>query len=358
MLLLSDLQRWAEISRGGIYIRSSELSSPENLRRLFQEKGVAAFYQGLGSHLTHYREPPVEPLTLSRLLGEGRKAFTLSVLSSPLGRLGRAVQPPFFDGVLRQMHQGWPIKVLFLLFQSIHSTSDLQRWAEISAAGVARGVVVHTLIHPLTVVKMHQHCLENVGRLFQEKGVAGFYQGLGSQLKQTSQKQMWVWPVIAGAPAFLDQNGVGGINQMILTGLGIATIDTSITHRWESEKIKAVLSSSEVLGNAKLLAYWQKLSVNWVGFLVTQKYLRERAQRENPGVPLTLPQLMQVGIQTAFVVSVISAPFDWRNTIVHTGMQHLFSSNVPRNMYRGWPISALTLTIHNIASVFLIDRLS
>lgn len=355
MLLLSDLQRWTEISRGGIYMHSSELSSPENLRRLFQEKGVAAFYQGLGAHLTQYRDPPVEPLTLSHLLGEGRKAFTLSVLSSPLGRLKH---PPFSGGVMRQMCQGWPVKALFLLFQSIHSTSDLQRWAEISAAGAARGVFVHTLIHPLTVAKMHQHCLENMGRLFQEKGVAGFYQGLSSQLKQTSQKQMWVWPVIANAPAFLDQYGVEGIYQMFLTGIGIATIDTGFTHRWENEKIKAVLSSSEVLGNAKLLAYWQKLSVNWVGFLVTQKYLRERAQRENPGVPLTLPQLMQVGIQTAFVVSVISAPFDWRNTIVHTGMQHLFSSNVPRNMYRGWPISALTLTIHNIASVFLIDRLS
>jgi len=244
-----------------------------------------------------------------------------------------------------------------------------------SAWGIGRGVFVHSFIYPLSVVRIHQQGLQNpknslhVARvLYQQGGVGTFYQGLPPQLLQTSLKQAWVWPMIVGVPDVLERYHVKDRHQqMAATGLSIATIDAAVTTPLERAKIlsawsgtgKLSLSSIYKDGWRGFTTHWAKLSVNWVSALVAQKTLRDRARTsENP--TLSLPQLIKIGVQTGLFVSAVGAPFDVANTLKHTRDQRLSHTILGaglRTWYRGWPMHALSLVIHNVASVILIDKL-
>lgn len=102
-----------------------------------------------------------------------------------------------------------------------------------------------------------------------------------------------------------------------------------------------------------------KLSVSWSTFLTSQQYLRDR-YRKTQETPLDFSQLIQVGIGVAFFVSIASAPFDVANTkkqAQNLSIGDLFSTATWKTLYRGWPLSALGLVIHNIASMIVIEKL-
>jgi hypothetical protein len=240
--------------------------------------------------------------------------------------------------------------------------------------GIARGLSVHTLIYPIEVVKIRQQCqptpeksTEVARAIFQKEGPSAFYQGLPPQLIKTIIKQAWVWPMITGIPVYLKRHKVGELHQQVLTGWSIATIDAAITTPLERVKIRSAstgeskLSLNEVYKNGwrGFTIHWTKLSLNWVTFLVAQKHLRDR-YRKTPEQALSLPQLAGIGAQVAVIVSLVSAPFDIANTLKQAknlSPTHLLSGNVFRKLYRGWPLNVLALTIHNVASVIVIDKL-
>lgn len=238
-----------------------------------------------------------------------------------------------------------------------------------SALGIVRGITVHTLIYPLGVIKAHQQTKFNQEKsyqvaknLLQSEGLNAFYRGLLPQLIKTSQKQLWCWPMITGIPILLEPYGLNPLLVQAMTGVGIATTDAVIGTPFEKAKMGSILKNRKFVLNSifkngwhGFSTYWMKLSVEWSTFLVAQKYFRRRYDKK-----LTLPQLIDVGVRTALVVSVISAPFDRANTIKQSNnlnISHLFSGNFFRNFYRGSPLNALSLVIHNIASVTLIDFL-
>lgn len=253
--------------------------------------------------------------------------------------------------------------------------SNLSHLIRSSGWGVARGIFVHTLIYPLEVVKIRQQCSKNAEKsiqiaseLFQKEGFGAFYSGLPPQLLKTSLKQVWCWPMITGVPDFLQRYGIGDIQRQILTGLSIATIDATITTPLERIKI---ISASTGKGSFSLLnAYkdgWRgysthlaKLSMNWGAFLTAQEYLRARSKSESDQ-PLTLPQLAKVGAQVALIVSLVGAPLDIANTLKQAknlSPSSLLVGNRISKLYRGWPLNALSLVVHNVASVVVIDKLS
>lgn len=99
--------------------------------------------------------------------------------------------------------------------------------------------------------------------------------------------------------------------------------------------------------------------MNWVAFLTAQKYLRDQSSRSSKQ-RLSLPQLIKIGVQVALIVSIVSAPFDIANTLKQAKNltpYHLFNRHGVFKLYRGWPLNALSLMIHNIASVTLIEKL-
>lgn len=240
--------------------------------------------------------------------------------------------------------------------------------------GIVRGITVHTLIYPLEVVKIRQQChlnaeksIEIARMLFQKEGSSAFYKGLTPQLLKTSLKQAWVWPMITGIPVFLKQYRIGDISQQALTGLTIATIDATITTPLERAKILSAFTGKTRFSFGSIYkdgwrgftTHWAKLSINWTVFLEAQKYLRERT-RKKPEQILSLPQLAGIGAQVAIIVSLVSAPFDIANTLKQAqnlSPTHLLSGKEFRKLYRGWPLSALALITHNVASVIVIEKL-
>ncbi len=239
--------------------------------------------------------------------------------------------------------------------------------------GTLRGILVDTLIYPLEVVKIRQQCSKDseksiriAKRLFQEEGYRGFYKGLYPQLLKTSLKQIWCWPMITGMPYFLRSYGLRDTNQQILTGLSIAIVDAAITTPLERAKIFSALTGKTPFSLANVYkdgwqgftVYWAKRSINMVTFLTAQEYLRNHSRGKLE--KLRLSELTRIGVEVAVIVSLVSAPFDIANTLKQAQNlypSHLFLEKRFFRLYRGWPINALSLVIHNVASVILIEKL-
>lgn len=256
---------------------------------------------------------------------------------------------------------------------SIEPFSQWQ-WMHSSLWGVARGLFVHTLIHPLEVIKIRQQCypvseksVQIAQKVFQEEGVRAFYKGLPPQLLKTSIKQFWSWPMIMELPQVFHQYDLGAMQQQALTGFSIATVDATLMTPLERAKIASAsggkqrfsLSGSYRDGWRGFSAHWTRLSVYWSTFLIAQEALRTH-YRQKQGCPLNLFQLAKIGTEIALIVSFVAAPFDIANTLKQAhnlSPVQLLSGKIFRKLYRGWPLSALSLTVHNVASVIVIEKL-
>jgi hypothetical protein len=249
-----------------------------------------------------------------------------------------------------------------------------KNWAWSSLLGVGRSLFVHSLIYPLEVVKIRQQCSpvqEKSTRIamamLRQEGIGAFYKGLAPQLLKTSIKQIWCWPLITEMPTVLQRYHIDHLGQQALTGLTIATIDAAISTPLERAKIvsafkgtsKFCFNNPYSIGWRGFATHWSKLSVNWMAFLTAQKYLRNQASGPSQQ-PLSFSQLTKIGIEVGLIVSLVSAPFDLANTLKQAQnltLSQLFSRSGFFKLYRGWPLNAVSLSIHNIASVTLIEKL-
>lgn len=251
-------------------------------------------------------------------------------------------------------------------------TKENLAWS--SLWGIGRGISVHSLIHPLEVIKIRQQCSQGESKSIRiamaqlrQEGIGAFYKGLAPQLLKTSIKQVWCWPLITGMPSVLQRHQIENLSQQVITGLSIATVDAAISTPLERAKIlsafrgtgKFCFQNAYKDGWRGFTAHWSKLSVNWVAFLTAQKYLRDQSSGSS-NQSLSFPQLTKIGVEVALIVSLVSAPFDIANTLKQAQNltpSHLFTRHGVFKLYRGWPLNALSLIIHNIASVTLIEKL-
>lgn len=241
--------------------------------------------------------------------------------------------------------------------------------------GFGRGVVVQALIHPLDVIKIQQQCDLNRTKsyqvavnLFKQGGMRLFYQGFTPQLLKIAIKS-WTWPMITEIPSLLERYRVEKYKQQVFTGLSIAAVDTVFTPL-EKEKILAANGTKKFSfrnfcqkGWSGFGTHFTKLAVSWTTFLTTQKYLRDKAVKNQSSTsePLPLSQLVKIGIQSGLIVSALSAPFDFANTVKQAKNLSFFEIVNRKSfttVYRGFPINAACIVIHNIASVILIDKLA
>jgi hypothetical protein len=236
-----------------------------------------------------------------------------------------------------------------------------------------RGAGVELLIYPLEGIKVRQQCAQNAEwsvqiakRVLQQEGPMAFYRGLSPQLLKSCLKQVWCWPMITALPRQLQSYGIGTTQQQVLTGLSIATVDAAITTPLEKAKIHFTLTKKMTISLAHVYqegwkgfsAYLAKRSMNWTVFLTAQQHFRDRA-RMSSQQPLSPLQLATIGTKVALIVSVVSAPFDIASTLKQahnlTPSQLLSRKNIFK-LYRGWPLSALSLTLHNIASIIALEK--
>ncbi len=240
-----------------------------------------------------------------------------------------------------------------------------QNTLQVSLLGALRGMVVHTALYPIEVVKIRQqinpqpekaYCIAK--RMFQEEGLWTFYRGITPQLVKTSCKQAWSWPMIIGIPPYLERLGVPIYGQEVITGVSISLVDTVLTTPFERWKMEAIVKKGKPLR----IPYrpWQgwkthcsKLILGWCTFLVAQRYFRD--SQRNKQEPLSLSQMVVIGFKVAVVVGIISAPYDFLTT---RALSQVIERNSLRSLFRGMPLNTLKLSVHNIASVALIEKLS
>lgn len=243
-----------------------------------------------------------------------------------------------------------------------------------SLLGVARSLSVHTLIYPFEVIKLVQQQPGNdekihevTARIFRSDGFSAFYRGFNAQLAKSCLKQIWSWPMIVNMPGFWSRCGASDTAQMALTGLSISFVD-SVTTPLERAKILSAIGKRDMLlwrdiykaGWRGIGAHVSHSSVSWVTFLVAQKHFRDK-ERGADTKDLSFLSLVETGVKVAFVVSVVKAPFDVINTMKQSSadvvLAKFFSEKAVQKLYRGWPLSAASLVIQNIASVTLIEAL-
>jgi|JI9StandDraft_1071089.scaffolds.fasta_scaffold03480_11 hypothetical protein len=236
----------------------------------------------------------------------------------------------------------------------------------VSVLGIARGVAVTFATHPIDTVRYHLQtspeklrCLDVIKTIWQRSGFRGFYGGVTPHLGKTVLKQAWLWPMIAGVPARIEKHGIERPYKEVLTGVAIAFVDAAITTPFEKAKITGAAQGKKIS--------WQSIKKGWTGastnfarlsvtmptFLVTQAYAQSYYSKESSS--LTFSELAKIGIITATVVSIISAPFDAANTRKQTETKSIKLFARP---YRGFPCYFATLVIQNIASAWLIDDLA
>ncbi|MBS0585823.1 MAG: hypothetical protein JSR76_05945 [Verrucomicrobia bacterium] len=236
----------------------------------------------------------------------------------------------------------------------------------VSALGIARGVVVTVFTHPIDTVRYHLQtspeklqCRDVIKTIWQRSSFRGFYGGLTPHLGKTVLKQAWLWPMIAGVPARLEKHGIESPYKEVLTGIAIAFVDAAITTPFEKAKITGAAQGQKIS--------WQSLRKGWTGtttnfarlsvtmstFLVTQERLRRHYSQKSHS--LAFSELAKIGVITAIVVSIVSAPFDAANTRKQTDTKSIKLFTRP---YRGFPCYFTTLVIQNMASAWLIDYLA
>lgn len=247
-------------------------------------------------------------------------------------------------------------------------TNDLLRC---SILGVVRSCSVHVLIYPLEVIKIRLQSSQNDAILniakciFQEMSFLGFYKGFSAQVIKTGVKQIWCWPLIYYFPQTIKDPSFNELHKQALTGLSIAMVDACISTPLERAKIVAIVSNraNNVFQNVYKNGYkgfffhWMKLSVCWVSFLTTQQYLRDQKKLQKQTI--SLKDLMEIGVKTAFVVSFLAAPFDLLSThgfLKSSSCKKMTSSKSLKVSLRTIPITFTALVVQNISSVFLIDR--
>lgn len=238
---------------------------------------------------------------------------------------------------------------------------------------VVRGLGTEILVCPLELIKLRQQCSNKsessykiARQIFQNEGIRSFYDGLSPQLLKTCVKQAWCWPMIIELPKLFRSYGLNDCEQQIATGISISTVDSLGTIHLEKVRVvyatakKTSLPLIDILkeGWKGFSTYWIKRSVNRVTFLTAQEYLRKN-NREGTK-ELKAYEMLKVGVEVAFVVSFVGAPFDFSNTLKQAknlNSLHLLNRKDIVKLYRGWPMNTLSLIIQNIASIFLFEKL-
>jgi hypothetical protein len=249
----------------------------------------------------------------------------------------------------------------------INEKSDSHILLKASVLGMLRSAVVQTMISPLKVIEMHQQSYMNqersyqvAYRLYKAGGVRVFFDGLSAEFIKIPLRSM-CWPMIVGIPSILNRYKIGILKKQLITGVSIATLDTFVTAPLQKVRFLSVLKTGEKLSLRSLYkggwSYWSLLSVQWSTFLMAQQYLKDRIHKGSHA-KLTKLQLLEVACPTAVTVSVFAAVFKTACTLIQGQGRNLdLSYLLSRKGFRGWPMSVLSLLIHNIASVALIDLL-
>lgn len=255
----------------------------------------------------------------------------------------------------------------------IHDSIQISDWLESGAGGILRGAGALVFVHPLSVLKTHQQCASTFmtvhqisGQLWKKGGIRPFYRGVVPQFCNTLGKQLWCWPLIIQAPKVLKREGFQGLRQQAVLGLCIGTVDSIGGVCFDKRKTLLIVQPDKILSRWNILkgglsqwpSYWRQRTVSWTTFLVTQQYFRDQYRKYLGEEKLNFIQLTEVGVSVAVVVTIIAAPFDLANQLRQSerwDCSKSFFGNLSGKAFLGARVNFVSLVVHNIASVVLLE---
>ncbi|HSX04049.1 MAG TPA: MC/SLC25 family protein [Rhabdochlamydiaceae bacterium] len=235
--------------------------------------------------------------------------------------------------------------------------------------GAARNCGLSALLHPLEVIKLKKQseCSQKRNYLiatdiFRQEGIKGFYKGLWPQLAKTTLNAL-AWTIIPDSAHFLKDREIHPLHKAALKGVVISFFQAAALNPLEKTKVTSITQDRKFSFGPFLKEGWKgsganflNLSAKWSSFLVSRKYFSDKMRKEGELTPF---QLVDIGVRTACIVSVVSAPTDvwktWRLSDVK--FSELFSKKFLRNMYRGWTLSATASLVSTIVTVAVLEEL-
>lgn len=239
-------------------------------------------------------------------------------------------------------------------------------WWQSSLYGLCRSMLVQGVIAPIDTMKVRIRAYPDdikihhlAKEIIQNEGAFAFYRGLVPEFWKIVTKSLWSWPMMTKFPSYLHRQGCEELKAEAITGLAIAKVD-ALSNLWLDKRKQMLLLSSRNSysmehaindGMRGFGALWLKLSVSWSTFLVAQKYFR-RSDR-----PLTSLDLFWIGMKVTIIVGTVTAPFDFYTSMKFAQNVSLSDFLLKGRYYRGFSLYITSLSVHNIASIILLDKL-
>ncbi len=242
------------------------------------------------------------------------------------------------------------------------ATDDLIRS---SSLGFVRGVGVYGALYPLEVIKTLQQAEatallshQAAARIFQERGMRGFYAGFSSKLMETGVKQLVTWPILIELmPPLLAPHQLHPLVEQGVTGVAVASVNALLSAPFNKKMITSIVHDQRAFSFSQawsgLRTHWVNQSASWVAFLVSQKFLRDQYQQRVGRKKLTLKELAGIGSTAALFVSVVTSATDRANTLKQC-QRTAFGSG---GAFRGLFPRTVMLMAHGAASVALMGTL-
>ena len=260
-------------------------------------------------------------------------------------------------------------------------------YAYISLVGLARGMALLPIEHPLEFIKTRQQVSPgqsalNIIKETWSYGPKRFYSGLVPNALRCSIKQAYRFPLMISVPKFYKTLGVSEVSSQNLAGLTIALIESYIICPLERVKtwlMTAPLSSllgflkqkqalTELFSGVSPLMLRQ--SVSWVTFLGGNSVLRELFRELEGTRELSYSSLCLCGTLVGILNVSAIMPLDFAKThlqkyenltwkglrqdiALHSGfLQRL------RVVYSGWQMRMIQYIIHALATVSILEKLT
>lgn len=242
--------------------------------------------------------------------------------------------------------------------------------SNILAMGAVRSATINTIVYPIEVIKTNQQINfslkshEAALHLFKSSGFKGFFRGFSAHFSKGIIKQTVWWPAIAYIPPELTKYNLSSIEESLITGISVGTLDALVNSPLEKWRILASIDKKNSINNQSILKegwsgffpYWKRQSVTWSLFFIGQHHFNKPYKKKNENKPLTAFQVMSTSTKLSLIANLIINPFDTLNTIKQSGAQDFkISLRSIRVLYRGFPLNFLSTMIQTIATVFLMD---
>lgn len=234
--------------------------------------------------------------------------------------------------------------------------------ATILSMGLFRAALVNGSTYPLDVIKTNQQtsgfsATRIAHDLFKSEGLPAFYRGFAANMAKVVTRQTLWWPAIAYIPPALEQRGISGTPQRILTGLSIAALDALATTPFERRRVVQTLGKepSSLQGNwTGLPSYFRRQAVIWSLFLVGQHYVTKKDMKN--GAPLTGFQILLASAKLSVVANLVITPLDTLH-ILRQSQSDIRPKLTIRFLYRGLPLNALMMHLQTAATIFVMDKI-